>query len=176
MLFTLFASAQEQDKYGVGSVPVKDGVVTFTTINEISTKTKDQLYSSAKMMIAEMFKSAKDVIQSDDKDSGVIICKGNAKIPKAFITYLMEFTLKISCKDGKYKADLYDITLQIGCGDPNPIFQNCNETIIDEVAMKNGEIKKNGGGKQRRIVIDKKDEIFETIKQKMSNTSVEENW
>lgn len=165
-----------QDKYGPGTVPVKDGIVVFTMIEEVEGKTKDQLFSSSKAMIAELFTSAKDVIQSEDKDSGVIICKGNAKIVEPFTTNLMEFTLKTSCKDGRYKVDLYNITLKIGADTSSPIPQNCNETIIDEFALRNGVVKKTGGGKQRRMVIDKKDEIFSRIKNKISKSSTEEDW
>lgn len=170
-------SENTQDKYGSGAVPVKNGVVTFTMINQVEGKSSSELFSSAKVMIAEMFKSAKDVIQSEDKDSGIIICKGNVKIVSAFLTDLMEFTLKISCKDNRYKVDLYNISLIIGYGDTNPIYQDCNKTIIDEIAIKDGKAKKTGGGKQRREVIDKKDEIFSIIKKEMEkSTPKEEEW
>lgn len=166
------------DKYGVGAVPVKNGIVTFTMINQSKGESKSDLYASAKVMIAELFNSANDVIQSDDKDNGIIVCKGNAKIEGMFTTDLMEFTLKVSCKDERYKIDLYNISLTLGYGDKNPILQNCNQTIIDEVALKNGKVKKIGGGKQRRMVIDKKDEIFASITEKMKNQIVEteEEW
>lgn len=176
-ILSLNVVAQNQDdKYGIGAVPVNDGVVTFTLINQLQDKTKDELYSSAKVMITDMFKSAKDVIQSEDKEAGIIICKGNTKIQGAFNTDLMEFTLKIACKDGRYKIDLYNITLTIGYGGSSPIHQNCNETIIDSVALKDGKVKKLGGGKQRRMVIDQKDKIFTIITEKMSKRTSEEDW
>ena len=173
----LSLTAFSQDKSGPGAVPVKDGVVTFTMINQVEGKTKSQLYSSAKIIIADVFRSAKDVIQSDDKESGIMICKGNTKIQNALTTDLMEFTLKIACKDGRYKIDLYNITLTLGYGDDSPIFQDCNETIIDDVALKNGKVKKMGGGKQRRMVIDEKDKIFALITDRMAkSTQEDEDW
>ncbi len=35
--------------------------------------TKTHLYSATKMFIAEFWKSAKDVIQNDDKEAGIIL-------------------------------------------------------------------------------------------------------
>jgi hypothetical protein len=43
-------------------------------------KTKDQIYSTTKMFIAETWKSSKEVIQNDDKDGGIILIKGKTKI------------------------------------------------------------------------------------------------
>src|ERR1035437_177176 len=43
-------------------------------------KTKEQIYSSTKMFIAETWKSSKEVIQNDDKDGGIILIKGKTEI------------------------------------------------------------------------------------------------
>ena len=39
-------------------------------------KTKSQLYADTKMFIAEEWKSAQNVIQNDDKETGSILIKG----------------------------------------------------------------------------------------------------
>lgn len=43
-------------------------------------KTKEQIYSSTKMFIAETWKSSKEVIQNDDKEGGIILIKGKTEI------------------------------------------------------------------------------------------------
>lgn len=68
-------------------------------------KNKDELYANAKMVIAESFKSAQDVIQNDDKENYVILVKGS--IPETItlslqtLTYYFKFTTKIYIKDSK---------------------------------------------------------------------------
>lgn len=163
-------------EYGPGAVPVKNGVVTFSEVVKREGISQSDLYASAKTTIAEIFKSAKDVIQSDDKESGIIICKGNSEITEPFINNLMEFTLKLSCREGRYRIDLYDILLTVGYGGNMPMTFKADNTIIDEKALKNGTIKKKGEGKQRKMIIDEKNRIFSLIKDKMNQTSVEEEW
>lgn len=178
LILPFFLNAQEL-KYGAGAVPVKNGVVVFTIIGKADRATKDQLYTRAKMALAEMFVSAKDVIQMDSRDDGIIIVKGKTEIITnsfmAKIKDIMSFTLKISVKDGKYKCDLYDITLELQPGTKNAV--KCyGENIVDEKALnKDGECKKTGYGKQRRMIIDEKDRIFDIIISKMSYSDPTEN-
>ena len=90
------------------------------TVDSVAGKT---LQSRAKLFIAENFKSAKDVLQLDDAEAGVIAkAKGNI-IPVIKILILgheaygyVNFTCKIQVKDGKYKYTFSDFVHQ-GSGD-----------------------------------------------------------
>ena len=42
-------------------------------------KTKEQLYTDTKIFIANTWKSSQDVLQNDDKDSGIIILRGSSR-------------------------------------------------------------------------------------------------
>ncbi|HEY8688273.1 MAG TPA: DUF4468 domain-containing protein [Chitinophagaceae bacterium] len=80
-------------------------------VDSISVQT---LYSRTKLFIAENFKSAKTVIQLDDPETKTLVVKGGVTpyIKNAFAgrTYgISMFTLKIQCKDNKYKYTLSDI-------------------------------------------------------------------
>lgn len=70
-----------------------------------STTTQKALYSRAKEWVAIAFKSAKDVIQMDDSENGIMILKGI--IPISGGMYLadgkVDFTMKIQLKNGRYK-------------------------------------------------------------------------
>lgn len=70
-------------------------------------KTKSELYSDTKMFIAQEWKSAKDVIQNDDKESGMILVKGTTKESVVYMMGFHEFyfsyTVKFMVKDGKHK-------------------------------------------------------------------------
>jgi hypothetical protein len=110
------------------SIPVNEnGIVTYETVVE-QPGSKDQLYTKAKLWIADNFKSANNVIQADDKKEGFIVVK-------AFFPYTYEhffstkdkkktevssyplkrdayFTIKFFLKDNKYKVIITDIELE----------------------------------------------------------------
>jgi len=71
-------------------------------------KTKDQIYSDTKLFIAQEWKSAKAVIQNDDKDGGIILIKGiyTNYIPYSLgygWDYVYDYTITFMMKDKKFK-------------------------------------------------------------------------
>lgn len=70
-------------------------------------KTKSQIYSDTKIFIAKTWKSAQNVIQNDDKESGNIIIKGSSiqKVNHSMnvFTYIYNYTVTFKMKDNKYK-------------------------------------------------------------------------
>lgn len=76
-------------------------------------KTKLELYNSSKMYIVSSFKSANDVIQLDDFETGIIVVKGSLmeSVNYSLSTkkYYFTFTLKIFMKDNKYRIVIEDI-------------------------------------------------------------------
>lgn len=73
-----------------------------------STMSSKELFSKALNFITLNFKSANDVIQSKDEDNGKIICKGNTRFINnrpEYVDGVINFTLQISVKKGKYKYD-----------------------------------------------------------------------
>jgi len=83
-------------------------------IDSIS-KTKSQIYSDTKMFIAKTWTSAKDVIQNDDKDLGVILIKG--KSVQAFMVsmgmcpmeYIYDYNITFRMKENKYKITVDNV-------------------------------------------------------------------
>lgn len=71
------------------------------------TKTKSQIYSDTKMFIAENWKSAKNVIQNDDKDAGLVLIKGSCieKVNHELVvfTYIYNYTITFKMKNNKFK-------------------------------------------------------------------------
>lgn len=72
------------------------------------------LQSRARLFVAENFRSAKDVIQLDDADAGIVVIKGNL-IPVVKVPILgrteygyVHFTAKIQVKEGKYRYTFSD--------------------------------------------------------------------
>ncbi|MEO8086300.1 MAG: DUF4468 domain-containing protein [Bacteroidota bacterium] len=89
------------------------GRIAFTDIEVVDSTSKSDLYTRAKMFCIEKFTNSKNVIQMDDKESGIIIGKYTFT---HYITMLgslqengqIETTIKIFLKDNKYKCVLTD--------------------------------------------------------------------
>lgn len=78
-----------------------------------STQTKKALFSKANLWVANTWKSAKDVIQMKDEESGTIVVKGllSTKVKVSMGVKLdghTESTITIKCKDGKVKIEFND--------------------------------------------------------------------
>jgi len=76
-------------------------------------KTKAQIYSDTKMFIAETWKSAKNVIQNDDKDAGMILVKGSCilKVNHELVAfnYVYNYSVTFKMKDNKFKIIIDDV-------------------------------------------------------------------
>lgn len=89
------------------------GNVYFSEVFEVPGKSVDQLFTSSKVFVAEAFKDANAVIKMDDRTSGILIGKGASKGQyKAIGTVIttLEYTFKISMKEGRYRVEYYDWT------------------------------------------------------------------
>lgn len=68
---------------------------------------KAELYQRAAQWVALMYKDSKRATRYDDKDAGVLIARGYWQ--KTFAQHW--YTLRIECKDGRYRATLTDFTM-----------------------------------------------------------------
>jgi hypothetical protein len=79
-------------------------------------KSKDEIYSLTKTFIGETWKSAKDVIQNDDKESGSILVKGLSIQSLIFQLndhkWVFSYTVKFQFKDNKYRIIIDDVYCQ----------------------------------------------------------------
>jgi hypothetical protein len=97
--------------------PTKDGKVVYESIVENPTLNKTKLYGASKKWIADTFKSAKNIIQSEDASSGQIIGKfynelSNFKNDKSLVgkKFDTQCSIQIDVKDGKCRIRFYDIS------------------------------------------------------------------
>ncbi len=107
-----------QDIEDNGSVP------TLTEIVKVEGVSKEELYNRAKVWFVRNFKSAKNVIQLDDKVAGKIIGKGNipydapAFNPGTNFSGYFELMLTVELKDGRFRysiEDLQHVANKSGC-------------------------------------------------------------
>ncbi len=106
--------------------PVVVTAAEVSNVYEVPGKTQAQIFNGAKEWIALNFKSANDVIQSADKDTGTIIAKGNTTyqcngVGDCLLNLAdstLEFTLKIDTKDEKARLTFSHFNLyRIGITD-----------------------------------------------------------
>lgn len=105
-----------QEKSDLKIFPEVNGVVDYTDVIKLdSSVKKDELFNRAKAWFIQNYKSAKDVIQMQDKDAGIIIGKGvfefgfNPATLSDRTTIYVSHTIKIYVKDGKYKYEIGDL-------------------------------------------------------------------
>lgn len=101
-------------------LPLKDGNVVYEVVDTVR-GTKSELYIKAKTWMIHAFKDAKEVIQSDDKETGEIIGKGSFRYSYTYFMTLIpgvaRFTITLSLRDGKYRAIIRDFNMTQGTRD-----------------------------------------------------------
>jgi hypothetical protein len=86
-------------------------------VYEVPGHTRDQIYSAARMWIAENFKSAKAVIEYENKEEGTLIGNGIIQYPcSGFSCVLKEdwtvpFTMRVETKEGRFRVTFTNIHL-----------------------------------------------------------------
>lgn len=106
----------------INSIPLNEnGSFAITEVDTIQGLSMQELHKIANQFVADAFVSANNVIQMNDPVGGIIICKGiitgNAYFKDGLLGKYggeenVSFTLKIQCKDNRYKLDLYDLNIK----------------------------------------------------------------
>lgn len=91
---------------------------TIVQVFEAPNYSKDQIFTGAWMWMAEHFKSAKAVIEYENKDEGVIIGNGVIKYPCSGAMECMfkpdwtvPFTMRVESKDGRFRLTFTNVHL-----------------------------------------------------------------
>ncbi|MFZ1806390.1 MAG: DUF4468 domain-containing protein [Cyclobacteriaceae bacterium] len=120
LLTTIHSLAQET----LGEIlPLEGGMVTYSDVVSVDQASADELYLRAKKWFVNTYKSANDVIQLDDKESGEIIGKGNFGIVYYSRDPSIKHTVSIAVKEGRYKYNITDLVYSDKQGDNFPIEQ-----------------------------------------------------
>lgn len=100
-----------------GMQPVSEADRTFNAVFEVPDSSKDKIFTATKIWIAENFRSAKSVIEYENKEEGTLIgngvipypCSGLECVAKA--DWSVPFTLRVDIKDQKFKLTFSNIKL-----------------------------------------------------------------
>ena len=97
--------------------PVADADRELVVVHDVPGVTKDRIFESSKIWIAENFRSAKKVIEYENKKDGVLIGNGAIKFPCSGIECIAKndwqarFTMRMDMKDNKVKLSFTNIGL-----------------------------------------------------------------
>ena len=105
-------------KYG------ENGSVEYSEVVQLPEISAENLYLRAKTWMADNFNSAKAVLDLDDKDSGLLIARGNSSVFVRMLgfnhEYKLNFSLKVECRDNRYKDTIYKLSIYIAPSQYNP--------------------------------------------------------
>lgn len=125
----------------------ESGNLNYNEVIQLEGNLKGELYLRSKQFFVDVFKSAKDVIQMDDKEAGIIIGKGfndiYIKVMGMNHPIQMWYSIKIQSKDNRYKYEIYDIYFKSYASSQVPSVT----TQADELFDKTSYYKKNGDAK-----------------------------
>lgn len=90
--------------------------IAYVEVVPVAGATQDELYARGKVWFAQTYKSAQDVIQADDKASGVLVGKAWQQTtfsPLGFgtkVPYKLSYTVQLSFKEGRYRYEFSDLS------------------------------------------------------------------
>lgn len=100
----------------IDDLPVEDGEIVFSEVVPLDSVSETELYLRAKMFFVNYFKSAKDVIQFDDKDASIVVGQGwgDIIIPVTILTTTntrvqMWEKIRIQGRPGRYRYEIFGI-------------------------------------------------------------------
>ena len=117
------ASNRDIGAANVLSLPARNGAVFYEAVDSNFKKDQINVYRSAKMWLADYFKDSKSVLQVDDQNLGELVGKGTFRFSVTYsgqeIPNWCRFTVKISCRNNKYRIQVYDIATRVESGAPD---------------------------------------------------------
>jgi hypothetical protein len=175
----LVITARGQSEY----VIIDDNnMAILSSVTQVPELSKNEIYIIARQWFANTFKSAKHVLQMDDREGGVII--GKAYSPMHVVQmgfrqsgFQMHYTLELSIREGRYKLDMIDISYKkvTSSGSSKPHYTD-RWTTDEELLRSDGRPKElNMAYKENTLTI--YNNFVEDLKMRMAkSTGKEDDW
>lgn len=101
--------------------PVADGERTVVQVFDAAGHTRDEIFSASKMWIAENFRSAKAVVEYEDRGEGTIVgngviaypCTGGFACRIRADAWSVGFTMKVESKDDRFRLTFTNVVLKL---------------------------------------------------------------
>jgi len=158
----------------------ENGKLNYNKVVQVENTNKNELYLRGRAFFANTFKDAKEVIQMDDKDSGIIIGKAFSDI---YITswgnsipIQMWFSIKIQAKDAKYKYEIYNIYFKSYPGEYGVYTHSAEKWFDRKIYYKNNGKPRNIREKYKIETTKEIQSLESAIISKMNTTDQNEKW
>ena len=146
-------------------------------LTDSTTAAQDE-YLRAKLFFANEYRSAKDVISFDDQATHTIIGRGWIDLKSKNINHKyakLWHTLKIECKNGRYRYELSDLKIEIAFSG----FYGGTQTSFSDYTKVIGDIDKMPEGKEKderiRIFLKPINDLISKLNAEMNNLK-KEDW
>lgn len=172
--------ANEDPKYLAGAIPLLDGKIVFTLDQDVPGKSAQQIYDILYNLLNQMTKEEGQFKESQvalvNKQDHIIAARFKEWLvfQNTFLSLdrtIFNYTIIAKCSDGHANITLSRMSYQyeIDRPDTEAVETIAEDWITDENALNKKKTKlAKYTGKFRRKTIDRKDNIFETIKAELS--------
>jgi colicin import membrane protein len=172
--------ANEDPKYLAGAIPLLDGKIVFTLDQDVPGKSAQQIYDILYHLLNQMTKEEGQFKESQvalvNKQDHIIAARFKEWLvfQNTFLSLdrtIFNYTIIAKCSDGHANITLSRMSYQyeIDRPDTEAVETIAEDWITDENALNKKKTKlAKYTGKFRRKTIDRKDNIFETIKAELS--------
>ena len=160
---------KQEDEKVIADWPLdsKTNQILFTEVVTVENANAKELFSRAKLFVADAYKSSKSVTDLNDDEAKIILIKPMMKvrIKDFFATgdFYVQYQVKIECKDNKYRYSIEGHSLLV------PSSRNPGVDITSSFTEKKPPMfsKKSWVGAQNSAILDTK-AIIVLLKQAMS--------
>lgn len=91
--------------------PATAGDLQVEQVFDVPNFKKDAIYDQVKIWIAENFRSARQVIEHDDKASGTLIGNGTTPYSPDGYNKKVQFTMRVDVKDNRFKLNFINLLI-----------------------------------------------------------------
>jgi hypothetical protein len=172
----------DAEMYGRGKMPFNsDNQVVFSKVVEVENQTSDNIYKLVRKIAPNCFDNDKvSIIDKDDEKQSITInawmytlSHGEIVSAMSGIGFKCFFTVRVQCKDGRYRIDVFNLK---GHRDEyrRNFTLNQEENVAAEVLndkvclMKNGKVRDDINGVYRRMIIDCATSVIYRIENNLS--------
>ncbi|WP_296244736.1 MULTISPECIES: DUF4468 domain-containing protein [unclassified Psychrobacter] len=111
----------------------------YQKVIDIPNTSKDEVYEGARQWFAKSFRDSNSVLRYQDKESGSIIGKGNAKMSCSGMACIgtprnLQFTVKVDAKDNRARITFDDLMIHTpyNYNSGIPIPESTSKLLLDE--------------------------------------------
>jgi hypothetical protein len=117
LLFSCFGFSQNLPTVSNLPIDSTDNNITYKAVIKIPKATSEQIYSKIRAWMANIYNSANNVLQMDDKASGTLIAKGVFSYPNLHYPSFVKYILTVNIKPEKFRITITNYTLNIAGDD-----------------------------------------------------------